>query len=202
MAGAIGKAFKAMFGGGKPAARKPSKAAKAKSAKAAKGAKSAKPRTAKAAKGKVKAAARTAPPAPVAADSIDSDMENVELALALARAEAVLDEPKRLPAADSPLKADLTRALEDEAARGGDAGAKAAALLQQIDGGAPAVPAAHTPQPVPDAEMPTDREALIAHALSIHREKSKMISRLPREARERLFIMAQHAFGGAGRGTR
>lgn len=204
MAGSIGKAFKAMFGGGQdaPTTRK-AKAGKKKTgiktAKPAKGA-AASPRTRKKT---AKPGARGAPPAPIAADSLAGDVENVELALAIARAEAVLDEPKRLPAADTPLKADLTRALEQEAARGGDAGAKAAALLDQIDGGAgaPAPAMARTPA-VPDADAPADREALIAQALSIHRQKSKMISRLPREARERLVIMAQHAFGGVGRGPR
>ena len=202
MARAIGKAFKAIFGASKPAAHKPSKAAKAKGAKAVRGGKSAKRKATKTARGKVKAAARTALPEPVSIDSIDADMGNVELSVAVARAEAALAKPKRMPAAASARKVDVIRALEDEAARGGDSGAKAAALLQQIDGElGPAVPAG-TPKASRDAEVPTDREALIAHALSIHREKSRIISRLPREARERLFIMAQHAFGGAGRSPR
>ncbi|MEX2643148.1 MAG: hypothetical protein WD270_06820 [Acetobacterales bacterium] len=187
MAGSLGRAFRAMFGkddaAPKPDGREPKADGKDVPKKAKAG-----PRKKKA-KGK-----RATPPAPLPAAALHDDMENVELALALARAEAILDEPKRLPQGDSPLKSDLTRALEAEATRGGDAGAKAAALLKQIESGG-AAPAPATPPASADAE-PADREALIAQALAIQREKAKMISRLPREARERLLVMANHAFGG------
>lgn len=43
--------------------------------------------------------------------------------------------------------------------------------------------------------LPPGREALIEQALSIHDQKRKMIDELPREQREKLAVMAMHAFG-------
>lgn len=207
MTGSLGRAFRAFFGGDdaerKPKTEKPaSKTAGTTPNKGGTGkAGATKPMGKK--KAAAKSAKRPAAPAPVPASALHDDIENVELALAIARAEAILDEPKRLPAGDSPLKTDLTRALENEAARGGSAGAKAAALLEQIDAGTAQIPreeapAAESSEPLTVSDEPMDREALIRQALAIQREKAKMIHRLPREARERLVIMAQHAFGGPG----
>lgn len=43
--------------------------------------------------------------------------------------------------------------------------------------------------------LPADRQALIEQALSIHDQQSKMLDELPKEQREKLMVMALHAFG-------
>lgn len=45
--------------------------------------------------------------------------------------------------------------------------------------------------------LPPDRRALIEHALSIQDSKRKLLDDLPREQREKLIVMAMHAFGDA-----
>jgi hypothetical protein len=43
--------------------------------------------------------------------------------------------------------------------------------------------------------LPPDRQALIEQALSIHDQQSKILDELPKEQREKLMVMALHAFG-------
>lgn len=43
--------------------------------------------------------------------------------------------------------------------------------------------------------LPADRQALIEQALSIHDQQSKILEELPKEQREKLMVMALHAFG-------
>lgn len=43
--------------------------------------------------------------------------------------------------------------------------------------------------------LPADRQALIEQALSIHDQQSKILDELPKEQREKLMVMALHAFG-------
>lgn len=43
--------------------------------------------------------------------------------------------------------------------------------------------------------LPADRQALIEQALSIHDQQSKILDELPQEQREKLMVMALHAFG-------
>ncbi|MEQ8322621.1 MAG: hypothetical protein RH946_20325 [Rhodospirillales bacterium] len=45
--------------------------------------------------------------------------------------------------------------------------------------------------------LPPGRAALIEQALSIHDSKSKMLDDLPEEQREKLMVMAMHAFGSS-----
>ena len=43
--------------------------------------------------------------------------------------------------------------------------------------------------------LPPNRQALIEQALSIHDEQSRILDELPKEQREKLMVMALHAFG-------
>lgn len=43
--------------------------------------------------------------------------------------------------------------------------------------------------------LPPDRQVLIEQALSIHDQQSKILDDLPKEQREKLMVMALHAFG-------
>lgn len=43
--------------------------------------------------------------------------------------------------------------------------------------------------------LPPDRQALIEQALSIHDQQSKILDELPKDQREKLMVMALHAFG-------
>ena len=43
--------------------------------------------------------------------------------------------------------------------------------------------------------LPPDRQALIEQALSIHDQQSQILDELPKEQREKLMVMALHAFG-------
>jgi hypothetical protein len=43
--------------------------------------------------------------------------------------------------------------------------------------------------------LPPDRQVLIEQALSIHDQQSKILDELPKEQREKLMVMALHAFG-------
>ena len=43
--------------------------------------------------------------------------------------------------------------------------------------------------------LPPNRQALIEQALSIHDQQSKILDELPKEQREKLMVMALHAFG-------
>lgn len=43
--------------------------------------------------------------------------------------------------------------------------------------------------------LPANRQALIEQALSIHDQQSKILDDLPKEQREKLMVMALHAFG-------
>lgn len=43
--------------------------------------------------------------------------------------------------------------------------------------------------------LPPNRQALIEQALSIHDQQSKILDELPPEQREKLMVMALHAFG-------
>lgn len=43
--------------------------------------------------------------------------------------------------------------------------------------------------------LPPDRQALIEQALSIHDQQSQILDDLPKEQREKLMVMALHAFG-------
>jgi hypothetical protein len=45
--------------------------------------------------------------------------------------------------------------------------------------------------------LPPERRALIEQALSIHDQKSALLDDLPKEQREKLVLMAMHAFGDA-----
>ncbi|MGJ3258615.1 MAG: hypothetical protein ACFE0S_03340 [Rhodospirillales bacterium] len=45
--------------------------------------------------------------------------------------------------------------------------------------------------------LPPDRAALIEQALAIHDDKSKLLSDLPEEQREKLIVMAMHTFGSS-----
>lgn len=45
--------------------------------------------------------------------------------------------------------------------------------------------------------LPPERRALIEQALSIHDQKSALLDDLPKEQREKLILMAMHAFGDA-----
>lgn len=43
--------------------------------------------------------------------------------------------------------------------------------------------------------LPPNRQVLIEQALSIHDQQSKILDELPKEQREKLMVMALHAFG-------
>ncbi|WNJ99048.1 hypothetical protein L2D14_14380 [Thalassospiraceae bacterium LMO-JJ14] len=45
--------------------------------------------------------------------------------------------------------------------------------------------------------LPPGRQALIEQALSIHDQQSKMLDDLPDEQREKMIVMAMHAFGSS-----
>ncbi|MFB0951144.1 MAG: hypothetical protein QMB02_00010 [Rhodospirillales bacterium] len=45
--------------------------------------------------------------------------------------------------------------------------------------------------------LPPGRQALIEQALSIHDQKTKLLDDLPKEQREKLVVMAMHAFGSS-----
>lgn len=45
--------------------------------------------------------------------------------------------------------------------------------------------------------LPPGRQALIEQALSIHDQKTKLLDDLPEEQREKLVVMAMHAFGSS-----
>lgn len=45
--------------------------------------------------------------------------------------------------------------------------------------------------------LPPDRQALIEQALSIHDHQTKLLDDLPKDQREKLIVMAMHAFGAA-----
>jgi len=45
--------------------------------------------------------------------------------------------------------------------------------------------------------LPPGRQALIEQALSIHDQKTKLLEDLPEEQREKLVVMAMHAFGSS-----